>query len=319
MKRKIFNIALLVLFLAGAGVLLYPAASNWWNQMQQNKIADGYAETVDSTSEEEIKQMWEEAQAYNKNLLLDEIIIDPFDQVENRKVDGDYENTLNPQNNGVMGTVEIPKINVHLPIYHGTSEEVLQKAVGHLEQTSLPIGGEGTHAVLSGHRGLPSAELFTNLDKMEEGDVFYLHILEETLAYQVDKITVVEPDNLQDLAIEAGKDYVTLVTCTPYSINSHRLLVRGERIPYEEEEKKTASEKAEDTFDVGPYLILIPLLLLVIAGAAAVYYRNKKKKRTVRSRQPVKRKHTDRHSSQRQSETKRVQGSRKRRSRGRKR
>lgn len=273
LRLKILNILIAVLFFAGAGVLAYPAVSNWWNQRQQDQIAEGYAKTVDEASEEEIRRMWEEAEAYNQNLILDEIIIDPFDQVVNRKVDGDYENTLNPQQNGVMGTLEIPGIGVYLPISHGTGEEVLQKAVGHLEQSSLPVGGEGTHAVLTGHRGLPSAKLFTDLDEMEEGDVFYLHILDETLAYQVDQITVVEPDNLQDLAIEAGKDYVTLVTCTPYGINSHRLLVRGVRIPYEEKEEGAQEAKAGAGMDWLPYAAAGAVLF---AGIVIYAYRKRR-------------------------------------------
>ncbi|MFR1113994.1 MAG: class C sortase, partial [Blautia sp.] len=190
MGRKVFNFAVALLFLAGAGVLLYPLVSDWWNQRQQDQVIRDYEKTVGGRSKEELDKMRQKAQEYNENLLRDEIIIDPFDQVKERKVDGDYENTLNPDGNGAMGVVEIPVIDVNLPIYHGTSEEVLQKAIGHLEQTSFPIGGEGTHAVISGHRGLPSAELFTDLDQVEEGDVFYLHVLKETRAYQVDQIRV---------------------------------------------------------------------------------------------------------------------------------
>lgn len=293
MKHKILNFVCLIGFLIGAGILSYPVVSNWWNQIQQDKIAKGYSGTVSTASEEEIQAMWEQAEAYNRNLLLDEIIIDPFDQVAVKKVKGDYENTLNPQNNGVMGTIEIPKIHVSLPIFHGTEEEVLQQAVGHLEQTSLPIGGEGTHAVLSGHRGLPSAELFTDLDQVEEGDVFYLHILDRTLAYQVDQIAVVEPDELELLAIESGKDYVTLVTCTPYSINTHRLLVRGTRIPYEEakEEEAIAAETENGAVGWLPYaaaglfaLAVILAVLLWLSFGSGGKKRRRKKRRKKKNR-----------------------------------
>lgn len=276
MGRKVFNFAVALLFLAGAGVLLYPLVSDWWNQRQQDQVIRDYEKTVGGRSKEELDKMRQKAQEYNENLLRDEIIIDPFDQVKERKVDGDYENTLNPDGNGAMGVVEIPVIDVNLPIYHGTSEEVLQKAIGHLEQTSFPIGGEGTHAVISGHRGLPSAELFTDLDQLEEGDVFYLHVLEETLAYQVDQIRVVEPNQLEDLAIHAGEDHVTLVTCTPYGVNSHRLLVRGTRIPYEEaKEKENSTVKREETMDWGPYLVLIP----IVAVCMTLWLLRRRKKR----------------------------------------
>ncbi|MFR0077446.1 MAG: class C sortase [Blautia sp.] len=277
MRRKIFNIAVAFLFLVGMGILCYPVVSDWWNQRQQDKISDGYEQTVGGKDPAELEQMRKKAEEYNENLLKDEIIIDPFDQVKEKKVDGDYENTLDIDGNGVMGIVEIPEIHVKLPIYHGTSEEVLQKAIGHLEQTSFPVGGLGTHAVISGHRGLPSAKLFTDLDQVEKGDVFYLHVLEETLAYQVDQIRVVEPNQLEDLAIHAGEDHVTLVTCTPYGVNSHRLLVRGTRIPYEEaKEKENSTVKREETMDWGPYLVLIPVVAVCIT--LWLLWRRKKRK-----------------------------------------
>lgn len=267
MKRIIYNLIIVICLAVGMGFLFYPAASNFWNQYQQNRIIQDYSETVENQSGEELEKIRRKAEQYNRNLLEDEVIIDPFDQVVYKKVNVEYYETLNPQNNGVMGRVRIPAIDVSLPIYHGTSEEVLQKAVGHLEQTSLPVGGEGTHAVLSGHRGLSSAELFTNLDQVKEGDVFYLDILGETLAYQVDKIRVVEPHQLEDLAIISGEDHVTLVTCTPYSINSHRLLVRGSRIPYEEIKEEKKQEVQEETgYDIKPYIAagLAAVLILIV-------------------------------------------------------
>lgn len=254
--------------------MLYPAASNLLNQMQQDQIMQGYRRSVEEQPEEELDKMRQKAVRYNQDLLKDEIIIDPFDQVVDRKANIDYYKTLNPQNNGVMGMLRIPVIDVTLPVYHGTGEDVLQKAVGHLEQTSLPVGGEGTHAVLSGHRGLPSAELFTDLDLLKEGDVFYLDVLGETLAYQVDKIRVVEPNQLEDLAIISGEDHVTLVTCTPYAVNSHRLLVRGTRIPYEEvkaEEKQEIRE--EKKYDIRPYIAAGVAVILFL-----VLYKIRRKK-----------------------------------------
>lgn len=252
---------IVLLLIVGVGLLSYPFVSNLINQIQQNKIADGYGEAVAGLTDEELDAMWEQAELYNQDLLKDEVIIDPFDQVKDRKANVAYYETLNPQNNGVMGVVRIPKIDVSLPVYHGTEEKVLQEAVGHLEQTSLPVGGEGTHAVLSGHRGLPTAKLFTDLNLVEEGDVFYLDILNRTLAYQVDQIKVVEPDQLEDLAIARGEDYVTLVTCTPYAINSHRLLVRGTRIPYDPEADKSEEKGMHPLL---PYMIALLILLIVL-------------------------------------------------------
>lgn len=279
MKKTLNYLLIVTLLTAGLAVFFYPAASDFWNQMQQDKISVGYGKAVGGKTQEELEAERQKAQEYNKNLLKDEIIIDPFDQVQDRKVKGDYAKCLDPEGNGVMGMIEIPKINVYLPIYHGTSEDVLQKAIGHLEQTSLPVGGSGTHTVVSGHRGLPSAKLFTDLDRMEDGDVFYLHVLDETLAYEVDQITVVEPHNLEDLAIIKGEDHVTLVTCTPYSINSHRLLVRGTRIPYEEAQQEEAHQQKSivgKTFDYLPYGVGIAAFLFILL--LFLIRRRKKKK-----------------------------------------
>lgn len=266
-KRRIYNVLIALIFAAGVGVLSYPAASDFINQFQQNKVVHGYKEVVGGQSAEELAAMKAQAQHYNEDLLKDEIIVDPFDQVQDKKADIRYYETLNPQHNGVMGSIRIPSIDVELPIYHGTSEDVLQKAIGHLEQTSLPVGGAGTHAVISGHRGLPSAKLFTDLNLVETGDIFYLDVLDETLAYKVDMIKTVEPHELEDLAIHSGEDHVTLVTCTPYAINSHRLLVRGTRIPYDEEEILEGEQsKAEEAFDMRPYVaagIVLAVILVI--------------------------------------------------------
>lgn len=246
------------------------------NQYQQNQVVSGYQEAVNQQSAEEIAQMKQAAQLYNEDLLKDEIIVDPFDQVQNKKAGIEYYQSLDPQKNGVMGMVRIPAIDVSLPIYHGTEEEVLQKAIGHLEQTSLPIGGAGTHAVISGHRGLPSAKLFTDLNLLKTGDVFYVDVLDETLAYKVDQIKTVEPHELEDLAIISGEDHVTLVTCTPYAINSHRLLVRGTRIPYEEAEEVQKQEEAAAQKDFLPYLAAgVAALVLVILIILFMFCRKK--------------------------------------------
>lgn len=284
MKRKIYNLVIVLLMIIGLGVISYPYVSNFINQYQQDKIAYGYAETVSGISQEEIDAMWQRAVQYNEDLLKDEIIVDPFDQVTDRKANVSYEETLNPQNNGVIGTIEIPKIDVNLPFYHGTEEDVLQKGIGHLEQTSFPIGGAGTHAVLSGHRGLPSAKLFTDLNLLVEGDVFYIKVLGQTLAYQVDQIKTVEPNQLEDLAIISGEDHVTLVTCTPYAINSHRLLVRGTRIPYEEviNEQDTTTFLSDDVITILPFVAGIATV--VIGVMIIMFVRKRKSKRSMKNK-----------------------------------
>ena len=215
---------------------------NWY---KQKNIINEYKEVVenidDNTKEEEL----EHARDYNKLLIGTAIVTDPFDPEAQKRLEksSDYFNILNLDEKGLMGYIVIPKINVNLPIYHGTSEDVLQKGVGHLQNTSFPVGGEGTHAVLSGHTGLSSAKLFTDLDKLEEGELFFIEVLGEKLAYKIDQIKIVEPSETSDLVIKSGEDYVTLVTCTPYGINSHRLLVRGTRIPYTEDVEKEAKNE----------------------------------------------------------------------------
>ena len=227
-KKSSFVTAILIAaLLAGALLLLYPTVSDYWNSFHQSRAIASYAEQVADLDDNTYDQIWADARAYNETLdnstrrfVLTE---------EQKKI---YEALLNIADNGVMGYIEIPKIKCNLPIYHGTDEAVLQIAIGHVQGSSLPAGGESTHCVLSGHRGLPSAKLFSDLDQLTEGDVFLLRVLDETLTYEVDQIRTVLPDELDDLAIEEGKEYCTLVTCTPYGINSHRLLVRGHRVPY---------------------------------------------------------------------------------------
>lgn len=248
MKRKLSIILMSLIFLSGLGIMLYPVISNAYIEYKQKSVITNYEETVKEMPKDTINEELERASDYNKLLIGTAIVTDPFDPEAQKKLEesSDYFNILNLDEKGLMGYVVIPKINVNLPIYHGTSEEVLQKGVGHLQNTSLPVGGESTHAVLSGHTGLSSAKLFTDLDKLEEGNIFYIKTLGETFAYEVDQIKIVEPHETSDLLIESGKDYITLVTCTPYGINSHRLLVRGTRIPYTEEvEKEIKKEEKE--------------------------------------------------------------------------
>lgn len=254
MKRKLTIVFISLIFLLGLGIMLYPLISNAYIEYKQKSVITNYEETVKEMPKDTINEELERASEYNKLLIGTAIVTDPFDPEAQKKLEesSDYFNILNLDEKGLMGYVVIPKIDVNLPIYHGTSEEVLQKGVGHLQNTSLPVGGESTHAVLSGHTGLSSAKLFTDLDKLEEGNIFYIKTLGETFAYEVDRIKIVEPHETSDLLIESDKDYVTLVTCTPYSINTHRLLVRGTRVPYteevEEEIKKEEKENVGSTW-----------------------------------------------------------------------
>lgn len=233
--------AALTLFLGGAAVFCYPAISNYLNQKNQSRVVQTYEETVASQDDALLAEEWAKAEEYNENLAGDPVH-DPFVPGSGYALPDNYLDVLNID--GVMGRITIPKIGVDLPIYHGTDAETLEKGVGHIESTSLPIGGEYRHAVLTGHRGLPSAELFTRLDELEPGDQFYLHVLDATLAYQVDQILTVEPQELETLVAEPGQDYVTLVTCTPYGINTHRMLVRGTRIPYVPEAEQSTQATA---------------------------------------------------------------------------
>ena len=226
-------LASLLIFAAGVGIFVYPAVSNRLAERRQAEAIERYEADVTVLEPEEIEEQKARAWEYNQNLAEDELH-DPFLQGDQYVISSGYNDVLNYNEDGIMAYVEIPCIDVNLPIYHGTSEEVLQKGAGHLAASSLPIGGEGIHSVISAHRGLPSAKLFTDLDEMEIGDVFYIHVLDETLAYQVDQIETVEPDELNSLRVVKGRDLVTLLTCTPYAVNTHRLLVRGTRIPYEE-------------------------------------------------------------------------------------
>lgn len=240
MKKKAGNLVICIIFLAGLSLLLYPFVANQWNNYRQKQLISGYEQAV---SEKEAAEGIDydaerkKAEDYNE-ALLPCVLPDSFALAESSGVDPVYMNTLNIAGDEMMGSVEIPKINIKIPIYHTTEEEVLNKGAGHLEGSSLPVGGANTHAVISAHRGLPSASLFTDLDQLKEGDHFLLHVLDETLCYEVDKISVVKPEDTSALAVEDGQDLVTLLTCTPYGVNTERLLVRGHRVPYVEEEVK---------------------------------------------------------------------------------
>ena len=240
MKKKAGNLVIGIIFLAGLSLLLYPFVANQWNNYRQKQLISGYEQVVsDKEAAEGIDYDAERKKAEDYNeALLPCVLPDSFALAESSGVDPVYMNTLNIAGDEMMGSVEIPKINIKIPIYHTTEEDVLNKGAGHLEGSSLPVGGVNTHAVISAHRGLPSASLFTDLDQMKVGDHFLLHVLDETLCYEVDKISVVKPEDTPALAVEDGQDLVTLLTCTPYGVNTERLLVRGHRVPYVEEEVK---------------------------------------------------------------------------------
>lgn len=248
MKRKIVNILFGLLFLIGFGILAYPTIANQWNTYRQSRLISDYNQAVSQMDEEDFDKAWEEARAYNATFEQNSIMSDVFGIDEADDIKGtEYWKVLNVGGDGIMGYITIPKINIKLAIYHGTDTDVLQTGVGHLNGTKLPVGGGGNHTVLSAHRGLPSAKLFTDIDQLKEKDRFYLHILNEDMAYEVDQILpMVDKDDydaLQEaLKVEEGQDYVTLFTCTPYGVNSHRLLVRGHRVPYDGELETTPTQ-----------------------------------------------------------------------------
>ena len=264
MKRKhISTIFIILIFLVGLGFISYPTVSNLWNQAHQSRAIATYSKQVEKLDDSENKKMLKAARKYNKSLLKKSDHW-KFSKKDKKK----YESLLDVSGTGIMSYIEIPKIKCSLPIYHGTDEGVLQIAIGHIEGSSLPVGGVNTHCVLSGHRGLPSAKLFSNLDKLEEGDIFMIRTLDQTLTYEVDQIRIVLPDEVDDLKIEEGKDLCTLVTCTPYGINTHRLLVRGHRVANREEAEAvrvTADAMQVDNRIVAA-CIAVPVLLILLAG-----------------------------------------------------
>ena len=243
MKSKTSKLMIGIIFLAGLSLLLYPFVANQWNNYRQKQLISSYEQTVsqkEASNGIDYDAELKKAEAYNE-ALLPSILPDSFAIADASEEDQTYMNTLNIAGDEMMGIVEIPKIDIKLPIYHTTKEDVLKQAAGHLEGSSLPIGGKSTHSVISAHRGLPSASLFTDLDQLKKGDHFLIHVLNKTLCYEVDKISVVKPEETSALAVEEGEDLVTLLTCTPYGVNTERLLVRGHRVPYEEQ--KVADEK----------------------------------------------------------------------------
>ncbi len=278
MKRKIFNILFALMFLIGFGILVYPTVSDQWNTYRQSKLISNYESTVEEMTEVDFTEEWEKAKAFDATLIQNNLYGDVFGEDNGELENTEYWKVLNVANDGVMGYLSIPKINVKNAIYHGTGDKVLQTGIGHLNGTKLPIGGESTHSVLAAHRGLPTARLFTDVDQLRKGDMFYIHVLDEILAYQVDQILdMVDKDDHEALAnalqIEAGKDQVTLFTCTPYGVNSHRLLVRGTRVPYSGEEEVETSVAETMLKSVQNYYMIYLILGLSITFLIILFMR----------------------------------------------
>lgn len=264
-ENKLVIFLFIPMILLGLGLLLYPFISNRISVGHYQKVIQTYDKKVSEETKDANNKLLMDAREYNRSLSFGEVV-DVFQNPEVKNSDR-YLSILNINDNGMMGYISIPKIDVRIPIYHGTTSDVLQKGVGHLEGSSFPVGGESTHAILSAHRGLPSSKLFTDLDQLKKGDIFYIYILDQVLAYQVDQVLVTEPSETDALRIVDGKDYITLVTCTPYAINTHRLLVRGERIEYNEQvEKNIEVDYALSTADIILYISLVIALLLIVVA-----------------------------------------------------
>lgn len=274
MKRKLAIFGIILIFIAGIGVLSYPLVSSVINNYVSRSSVEEYSKTVAEMPNEKAEELIKAAQKYNNSLSNNLILTDPFDQEAFQKIGADYENVLNINDDGLIGYIDIPKINVYLPIYHGTDSKVLAKGAGHLQNTSFPVGGTSTHSVISAHSAYPGETFFDYLTDMEVGDEFYIHILDRTLKYQVDQIEVILPEEVNSLRIVDGEDLVTLLTCTPYSVNTHRLLVRGKRVEYDDT-KYVETGVSLASFDNGYIFFLgykIPYLVagLIIVGFVAV-------------------------------------------------
>lgn len=291
MKRKLAIFGIILIFIAGIGVMSYPLVSSVINNIESRSHVEEYSKTTKQLSSEETLEMFRQAEEYNHSLTNNVIITDPFDEKAYKKIGANYENALNVDGNGLIGYIDIPKINVYLPIYHGTTDKILAKGAGHLQNTSLPVGGESTHSVISAHTAYPGETFFDYLTDMQEGDEFYVHVLDRVLKYEVDSIKVVLPEETDDLRVIRGEDHVTLLTCTPYSINTHRLLVRGKRVAYDDSKYITTGASAASFGDDGifflGYKIPYPAAAIIVVGFVALVVtiviislrRSKKKKR----------------------------------------
>ena len=274
LKKNGLTLILLFILLAGAGLIAYPTFADWWNSFHQSRAVASYAEEVSNMNAEEYEKIIRIAEAYNKKLADSGIL-----WTLNEEQEKEYEEQLNIGSSGIMGYISIPKIDVMLPIYHGIDEAVLQVAIGHIPGSSLPVGGTSSHCVISGHRGLPSARLFTDIDKLVVGDLFTITVLNQTLTYEVDQIRTVEPTDLSDLQIENGKDYLTLVTCTPYGINTHRLLVRGHRTKNADGDAAVIADALQiEPVYIAPFVAVTILILLVIGMFIMTGIQSRKKR-----------------------------------------
>ena len=259
-------------------MILYPTFADWWNSFHQSRAVASYMDSVSALDTEQYEEILAEADAYNQK-LAETGILWTLDEEQEKE----YNDQLNVNDSGIMGYIDIPKINITLPIYHGIDEAVLQVAIGHIAGSSLPVGGENTHCIVSGHRGLPSARLFTDLDKLVDGDTFTMTVLNRTVTYQVDQIRIVEPTDLSDLLIEEGKDYCTLVTCTPYGINTHRLLVRGHRVANAQGDAPVIADAMQiETIYIAPFLA-VPILILLVIGMFILTGRQQRRNRRVKA------------------------------------
>lgn len=266
MKKHISNVIAIIIFICGLSLLLYPIISNFWNDLHQTKAINSYIEKVDELDRETYERLLKEANDYNKTLIGQSIVNNPDEEI--------YNSILNV-NDGQIGYIQIPKINLSLPIYHGTSEEVLQIGIGHVANSSFPTGEIGTHTVLLGHRGLPTTKLFTDLPKLEIGDIFYITVFDRKISFEVDEIKVVEPNELENIIVEEDQTYATLVTCTPYAINSHRLLVRGHKVEINEQDV----EVIKNNNYIYIWLFIMIIILLIIGIFLIIYLKKKKEKK----------------------------------------
>lgn len=272
---KLLLIISIIFILGGSGIFLYPNISNYFAEKNHIEVIRQYDEIITKTDEETLNKEWQKAQTYNEN-LSGEPVHDPFVAGSGYALPDNYKDVLNISKDGIMAYIEIPKISVNLPIYHGTNEEALSKGIGHIQSTSLPIGGNSTHCVLTGHTGLPNAELFTRLDELNVNDIFYINILGKTLTYKIYETKIILPDEIDELQVESGKDYITLVTCTPYGVNSHRLLVKATQTEYEKYEKSSINNenKTENTktnknyyfigIQIGSIIFVIIIIIIFI-------------------------------------------------------
>ena len=281
-KEQKVNIILCLVILIGIGLISYPSVSDWWNSFHQTRAVASYAAAVSQMKTEDYDRLFAEADDYNRKLAGTGMKWSMTDEEIQ-----EYNNVLDISDNGIMGYIDIPRIRQTLPIYHGTDDAVLQIAIGHLAGTSLPVGGDSTHCVVSGHRGLPSARLFTDLDRLIVGDIWTMTVLNRTVTYEVDQIRIVEPEDLSELQIVQGSDYCTLLTCTPYGINTHRLLVRGHRIPnLDGDANVTADAMQVDQTLVAMVVAVIILLILVIilVTVSSKWYRDRRDRREMARR-----------------------------------